>query len=229
MSLGNKNLFDNEPIIKNAARYASRKHRETNHMYDDVYPYKLHLKMVYKYAIKYLYLILFNYSESEIINALAAAWAHDVIEDTRETYNDVKAATNKGIADIVYALTNHKGKTRAQRAGKAYYNDIKEHPLADYIKICDRLANIKYSSTTQSHMLEVYRKEHEHFKNMLYKSEYEEMFKEMDELLKPIPDTEIYYARKAANRHKTFKGYATLFNLMLFITTLLALFLYIRA
>jgi hypothetical protein len=33
---------------------------------------------------------------------------HDVIEDCRETCNDVKKATNEEIAELAYALTNKK-------------------------------------------------------------------------------------------------------------------------
>ena len=33
---------------------------------------------------------------------------HDVIEDCRETYNDVNKATNEEIPELAYALTNEK-------------------------------------------------------------------------------------------------------------------------
>ena len=221
-----RKLMKIEPTIKMASDYAKRKHRETNHKYDDVYPYEIHLWDVYEYAVKYRELLSNDYNEDLIINALAAAWVHDTMEDTRETYNDVKKATNKTIADIAYALTNHKGKTRSERAGKAYYKGIKNEPLADYIKICDRLANIRYSSTTQSRMIDVYRKEHDHFKNMLYKPEYSIMFKEMEMLLEEQSETEIYYARKQADRDKFLQQNLKLYVGFGIITTLLAIFCY---
>ena len=54
---------------------------------------------------------------------------------------------------------------------------------ADFIKICDRLANIKYSKMKNSSMLDKYRKEHEYFKLRLYKPEYSAMFYEMENML----------------------------------------------
>lgn len=221
------NLFNNEPLVKKAATYAKQKHKATNHKYDEVYSYTMHLKMVYNYAIKYIHSVIFLYSEAEILAALAAAWVHDVIEDARETYNDVKKATNKNVADIAYALTNYKGKTRSQRAGKSYYKEIKSVPLADYIKICDRLANIKYSSLTQSTMLDVYRKEHDHFKTILYKPEYKDMFAEMEEMLKEVSPEEVYYARKMNERYKFLQQSAKNFWTVIFITTLLIFLSYI--
>lgn len=222
-----RSLMREYGIIGRAAKYAKKKHKETNHKYDDVYPYKVHLKMVYHYAVKYRRLIIFKYDEEVLANAMAAAWTHDTIEDTRETFNNVRDATNVGVANITYALTNHKGKTRAQRAGKAYYRDIKEEPLADYIKICDRLANLKYSAETQSRMLDVYRKEHDHFRTMLYKPEYEMMFDEMEELMAELPENEVYYARQTAKRWKSLRQQVTFYKIVIFITTLLALLAYV--
>ena len=69
--------------------------------------------------------------------------------------------------EIVYALTNDKGRTRAERAGERYYRGIRETPFAPFVKLCDRLANITYScSNTDAdnrRMKEVYKGEMPHF------------------------------------------------------------------
>ena len=208
--------------VREAKAYAIRVHEEANQMYGDL-PYSEHLKSVAAYADLFS---MYLETDFEVVDAISGAWVHDTIEDARQTYNDVKKATNKTIADIAYALTNHKGKTRSERAGKAYYKGIKNEPLADYIKICDRLANIRYSSTTQSRMIDVYRKEHDHFKNMLYKPEYSIMFKEMEMLLEEQSETEIYYARKQADRDKFLQQNLKLYVGFGIITTLLAIFCY---
>jgi hypothetical protein len=43
-----------------------------------------------------------------------ACWGHDTIEDTRTSYNDAANHLGKDAADIVYAVTNEKGKNRAE-------------------------------------------------------------------------------------------------------------------
>lgn len=161
-----------------AMEYAIKCHNDTNCEYDGK-PYVTHLKMVYDYAYKYSHLL----PTDQIEYALAAAWNHDVIEDCRQTYNDVSRAIGNKVAEIVYALTNEKGKNRSERANEKYYFGIKENEIAHYIKICDRLANIRYSKETNSPKFEMYQEESDSFKDQLYLTKYGEMFSEMYELL----------------------------------------------
>lgn len=104
------------------------------------------------------------------------AWFHDSIEDARLTYNDVKReAARLGLddaqatlaAEIVYALTNEKGRTREERANDRYYAGIRTTPYAPLLKLADRLANLKYSCTGKNernlHMKEIYLRELPHF------------------------------------------------------------------
>ena len=69
--------------------------------------------------------------------------------------------------EIVYALTNDKGRNRAERAGEKYYQGIRTTPYAPFVKLCDRLANITFSCSgtdaNNIHMKEVYKKEVPHF------------------------------------------------------------------
>ena len=93
----------------------------------------------------------------------------------RQTYNDVMKTALKWMkgeqalmaTEIVYALTNDKGRTRAERAGEKYYRGIRETPYAPFVKLCDRLANISYSCSADggkgSRMKGVYRAEMPHF------------------------------------------------------------------
>jgi (p)ppGpp synthase/HD superfamily hydrolase len=115
--------------------------------------------MVVNTARKFLHLI----PEEEQGNILAGCWLHDVIEDCRETYNDVKKETNETVAELVYALTNEKGKNRKERANDKYYEGIRNTPYATFIKLCDRIANVEYSYATESRMFEMYCKENENF------------------------------------------------------------------
>lgn len=70
-------------------------------------------------------------------------------------------------AEMVYALTNEKGRTRAERANDKYYQGIRETAYAPFLKLADRLANITYSCShsneANGHMRQVYRSEWPHF------------------------------------------------------------------
>lgn len=170
-------------IIQIAKDYACLCHWQVNHFYGDK-PYSYHLQMVYDYGVKYIDLLINNRFRTEI---LSACWTHDLIEDTRQTYNNVKDKTNLLIADITYALTNEKGKNRKERANDKYYEGIRKQPGAVFVKLCDRLANVKHSVDTNSSMLNGYRKEHKDFVGHMSINEighpYPEMFNELNQLL----------------------------------------------
>jgi (p)ppGpp synthase/HD superfamily hydrolase len=92
-----------------------------------------------------------------------ACWGHDLIEDCRKSYNDVKRKLGDDVADMIYAVTNEKGKTRAEKANEKYYEGIRNTPCADFVKLCDRIANVQYSKLTKSRMFEGYRNENSKF------------------------------------------------------------------
>jgi (p)ppGpp synthase/HD superfamily hydrolase len=115
---------------------------------------------------------------------LSACWLHDTIEDCRVTYNDVKAEFGEEVAEIVYSLTNEKGRTRKDRANFIYYKGICETPFAAFVKICDRIANIKHSRDNESSMLYKYKGEHAGFRAALNTSgTYPSMWSYMESLL----------------------------------------------
>lgn len=146
-------------VITSVKDYAIECHRSTNHKYDKNKPYEVHLQMVYDTAVKFISLIPKEAQEM----VLDACWVHDVIEDCRQTYNDVKSNTSEGIAELAYALTNEKGKNRKERGNHKYYYDMRQVPYACFVKLCDRIANYKYSYKNGSRMAGMYEKEQEHF------------------------------------------------------------------
>ena len=98
---------------------------------------------------------------------ILSAWGHDLIEDTRTSYNDAKEVLGQIPADIIYACSNEKGKNRKERANDKYYQGIRNTPGAVFVKLCDRIANVQYSKMTKSRMFEMYQKENENFTNSL--------------------------------------------------------------
>lgn len=164
-------------VQSKAQSYAIKMHRKTRHKYDGK-PYSVHLKMVVEVAKKFIHLIPAEHRQVVI----DACWCHDVIEDCRETYNDVAKATSIQVAEIVYALTNEKGKTRKERASDKYYKGIRDTEFAVFVKMCDRIANYKYSKKKGSRMVAMYEKEMENFIVKIYDEKYEEMFDYLREI-----------------------------------------------
>jgi (p)ppGpp synthase/HD superfamily hydrolase len=156
-------------------------HRDTNHMYDQYLPYEFHLRMVVEAYKDFKHLLPENlltredscYHNSfetvdETHDAIEkACWGHDLIEDCRVSYNDVNRQLGYNAANIVYAVTNEKGKTRSERANATYYEGIRNTPGAVFVKLCDRIANVQYSKMTKSRMFEKYRDENPNFEKML--------------------------------------------------------------
>ena len=134
-------------------------HRNTNHMYDTYLPYEFHLRMVVGVGEQFKHLV----EEVKREDVKLACFAHDTIEDTRVTYNDVKEKLGFYVAELVYALTNEKGKNRKERANDKYYKGIRNTPCAVFVKMCDRIANVQYSKMSGSRMFEMYHKENDDF------------------------------------------------------------------
>ena len=144
-------------------------HEQVNQTYDQVHPYSFHLDMVVDEVYKYGHEVCAG--EQDVLPLFFGAYFHDSIEDARQSYNDVKAQALTFMndeqalmaAEIVYALTNEKGRTRAERAGEKYFLGIRETPYAPFVKLADRLANTTYSYTCcnalNARMKDVYRSE----------------------------------------------------------------------
>jgi (p)ppGpp synthase/HD superfamily hydrolase len=115
--------------------------------------------MVANIAKKYIHLI----KDLDAEEVMLAAYGHDLIEDTRVSYSDVKTQLGETTADIIYAVSNEKGKTRKERANDKYYEGIRNTPGAVFVKFCDRIANVEYSKMTNSRMFEMYKKENKTF------------------------------------------------------------------
>jgi len=152
---------------------AHQLHDGVNQTYGDELPYGYHLDMVANDVRDFGHLVCEK--EDDVIPMMFGAYYHDSIEDARLSYNDVMRTARTLMTEeqalmateIVYALTNDKGRTRSERAGEKYYKGIRETPYAPFIKLCDRLANITYSCAGVDYdnlrMKEVYKSEVPHF------------------------------------------------------------------
>ena len=158
-------------------------HDKNDQLYDDL-PYSFHLKMVKNIVNYHMYDILnadkidwkrLNQAQrndflDEIAILQISSVEHDLIEDTRLKYHDIIKLNNKyltntkvseKIADIVYALTDEKGKNRNERHNDKYWDVLINTDYASYIKLCDIYANLYCSKyiTYNRHLLKMYSNE----------------------------------------------------------------------
>ncbi len=101
----------------------------------------------------------YNYTDPTTI---AAAWLHDIIEDTPCGYHDVKEATNSAVADIVYALTDELAKNRKGRKEKTLPK-LRGNNWASVIKVADWIANVRESYRSSPKKLQMYQKDYQAF------------------------------------------------------------------
>jgi (p)ppGpp synthase/HD superfamily hydrolase len=149
------------PLKSNAARdFARAAHHEVNHLYGGL-PYTVHLDAAVKVGERYAHLLRSNSVDIHHI-VQSAIYLHDTLEDCRISYNDLRKEFGTTIADIVYAVTNEKGKTRKDRANEKYYRGIRETRYATFVKLCDRIANVEAGGK-----VDMYRKEQPYFEASL--------------------------------------------------------------
>lgn len=183
-------------ILLNAAAQC---HAAVNQTYGKDLPYSFHLRLTLSYATRFVHLLkLDNVAETETV--FAAACFHDTLEDARLTYNDLTKLLTQlkeanglqlDVADAVeavYALTNDKGRNRAERAGEKYYAGIRATKYAPFLKMCDRLANLRFSTLffPPQRMAYVYREEMPHFLESIGAVPHE-MIAEAEKLCAEIP------------------------------------------
>lgn len=175
---------------------------ECNQKYGDGLPYSFHVGCVVSQVKKFEHLLgsirIVNdknsFSQAVSIKTIvtAAAFGHDLIEDARMTINDIVEQWEKAdygnsnatrlMSEIIYCVTDEKGKTRAERKNDKYYSELKANKYAIFVKLCDIAANTLYSKLTGSSMYNKYKKEFPALKEKLYLKEYDELFTYVEQL-----------------------------------------------
>ena len=167
---------------KNPKEYFYNLHDiECNQKYDEKLPYSFHLEMVAKQAEKFKKYIPVDNPYHDAV--WVGIWGHDTIEDARVTYNDIKERFGLEAAEIIFLCTENKGRNRSERKSDVWYHAIKQNNLAVFVKLCDIIANVKYSLLTNSSMFKKYKAEYnQKVKPMLYTEEYKNMFDYLDKI-----------------------------------------------
>ena len=144
-------------------------------------PFFKHLEDVHDVAARYLPAYFVSHRERDAI--LAAAWLHDLIEDTDYTLEFVRGQFGDLVAEIVEGVTDKPGENRKARH-RATYPLIACKPLPKFLKMCDRIANMTSCvNTGNAGVLAMYRKEYAYFRETLYVGgEFDALWAELDRL-----------------------------------------------
>ena len=147
---------------------------------DDLLPYSFHLNMVDKQGIKFRHLL----NPTELRLARCGCWGHDLIEDGRMSWNDIKNSFGADVADIIWGCTDSSGKNRIERHDEAYWERLTGNRLSVFVKLADRMANMLYSLSTNSSMFDKYKQEWPGMKQRLesYHDEFHQMFQYIEKI-----------------------------------------------
>ena len=128
---------------------------------------------------------------------MAAAWLHDVVEDTKVTRERLENAMFKeglqahdiyDVIRIVKAVTDKPGKGRKERHLNTYWS-IRENEDALLVKLCDRRHNHERSIKHGEIYAAMYAKEYDYFKFALWKPrQYPELWSELDKQNKKLQE-----------------------------------------
>lgn len=143
-------------------------------------PYVFHLDAVHSVLVE------FGCDNPAI---LAAAYLHDVLEDTDYDPIKLQMEFGTGIAMIVNRVTNRPGKNRKKR-NLATYPIIRMAKSSIMLKLADRIANVRQAKNDSPGLLQMYAQEYPDFKVQLYNDDHgvATMWQELDSLMRqPIP------------------------------------------
>jgi (p)ppGpp synthase/HD superfamily hydrolase len=172
--------------LAKAIEWAHKKHY--GQLYGD-HPYTYHLNHVASCSLDWAERIGLTSHERHI--GLVASWLHDIVEDTDATVEEVRGHFGDETADVVDRVTNPDfldGRKLVRREKHAIaYPRIAENPIAIFVKLCDRIANVTHSRESGSGLIKMYIKEHKSFRDILKPASpdsFEPMWEHLDKLLK---------------------------------------------
>lgn len=142
-------------ILIKARDYSIKQHG--NQQYG-VFPYSVHLQAVVSILLHFGV----HPNNPNGISLLAAAWLHDVIEDTDTTLEEIETLFDKEIASIVFCVTDGEGSSRDERK-KEVYQKIITNQNAIIVKLADRIANVEACFLNSHKKFMMYQIEHDTF------------------------------------------------------------------
>lgn len=156
-------------LIPSAQEFAMSQHQQFGKPYDLV-----HIPQVVS-------LVAAKTSDPDVI---AAAWLHDVVEDTGVSVDQIRQMYGDRVAQIVWAVTDEPGANRAERKENTLPKIVQNGDAA-LVKLADRVANVT-ASQGDERRLAMYRKEQPAFQSALQAvAPYEDMWATLTSILNP--------------------------------------------
>jgi len=137
-------------------------------------PYRVHIEAVVAAVGRFVTEEMLFWASCTRSEMVAAAWFHDVLEDTICTRVRALEILGDSTEAAVWSVTDIEGSSRNLRKWGTATNPgpmrkMKNSQFGLLLKLMDRIANVEHSIKTESRMLGVYRKEHPDFVRSLYK------------------------------------------------------------
>lgn len=143
-------MKNNNDLVRFGA-FARKAHADANCLYDGK-SYSVHVTMVEDGIEMYETIFLIN---KDYLIAHAGASGHDLIEDAKLTFNDIKAKSNRRVAQVVLAVTDVHEENRLLRHLATMGKTVKDY-IAIIVKMADMRANGRYSKDSGSSMYKKY-------------------------------------------------------------------------
>lgn len=142
----------NSPIVKKAKAFSKEKHKDQIRKFEQK-PYYIHPKRVAH--------ILYQFKVSRNIGKLiAAAYLHDVVEDTDTSIEEIRENFGELVAEVVEELTTDD--IKSTELGKKEYLVNKMLQMSSYaltLKLADRVDNVNKIQWTPDNFKDKYIKE----------------------------------------------------------------------
>ncbi len=143
--------------LKAFSEFAKKAHDNANCTYDGM-NYSIHVSMV-ENSIDMYETVFLNYNDYYI--ARKGASGHDLIEDAQLTFNDIKKASNRRVAQVILAVTDVHEENRLLRHLFTMGKTVKDY-IAIIVKMADMRSNGHYSNDNGSSMYIKYVEEYEY-------------------------------------------------------------------
>lgn len=156
-------------------KFVENKHG--NQKYGDK-PYIYHILNVKDICDKYIN--LYNWSVYDKYVIETSVMCHDLLEDTDTTKDELIELFGKDVYKIVFNVTGI-GDNRKERNQDAY-NKIPTDDRSIFVKLCDRISNMKESMTNHRKM-EKYKREYPIFKDNIFNGKFIEMWGELEHII----------------------------------------------
>jgi (p)ppGpp synthase/HD superfamily hydrolase len=151
--------------LEKIKEFAQKSYDDANCKYNDG-NYFIHINMVVDTLNNHMNIFC---NHNDFINTLAACYTHDLLEDAKKSYNDIKIISNKDVVDITLAVTDVPAENRLMRHLLTMGKTVRDY-RAIILKMCDMLANAQYSKEHNSSMYKKYVEEYEYRKPIFKKA-----------------------------------------------------------